>query len=570
MQQRLPLDRLLFDTTFVVVDLETTGLRPGRDRITEIGAVKTCRGDRLGEFATLVHPGRPVPPAITAVTGITDHLLRGAPRVEDVLGPFLEFVRDVVLVAHNARFDVGFLNAELLARGWPRLDNPVLDTAALARRLLRDEVRSMRLAVLANHLRARTAPNHRALPDARATVDVLHGLIERAGSLGATTVEDLQDLCRSRSDRAFRKLDLVRGAPSKPGVYRFIDARGEVLYVGTSRNLRSRLRTYFGQDPRRRIADMVREAVRVDWTVCPTAVEAAVRELREIQAAAPRYNRRSRRPPNQAWIKLTREPLPRLSVVAAPSDPRCLYIGPVRSHRAATHLAEALTNAAGLRPCTARLRLSQDHPPCVLKELGSCSSPCDGSQPLEEYGAVVRAFRTAVTTDPESLLVALESQMMSAATHHRFESARVQRERVHLVARSLLRQRRRDGLRAVQRLTASRRSGPVTEVVCVEGGRLVGTAVTDATDDAHLQRLVDVLDEPLPELVTAASDDEVDLLLDWLAQPGVRVVHVDGAWVEPAGSFPLAVRVRHADALARQLRQDQQVLARSKTVQRAA
>ncbi|MDX1510033.1 MAG: DEDD exonuclease domain-containing protein [Nitriliruptorales bacterium] len=570
MQTRLPLDQLLFDTTFVVVDLETTGLRPGADRITEIGAVKTCRGDRIGEFATLVHPGRPVPAAITSLTGITDHLLRGAPPIEAVLEPFLEFVRGAVLVAHNARFDIGFLNAELRLHGWPRLDNPVVDTAALARRLLRDEVRSLRLSVLAAHLRARTSPNHRALPDARATVDVFHGLVERAGSLGATTVEDLQDLCRSSSDRAFRKIDLVRGAPSRPGVYRFRDERGEVLYVGTSTDLRRRLRSYFGQDRRRRIADMVRETVAVDWTVTPCAIEAAVRELREIHASSPRYNRRSRRPPKPAWIKLTREPMPRLSVVAAPSDPRCFHIGPLRSRRLADQLATALAEAAGLRPCKGRLRASQDNPPCILKELGTCAAPCDGTLTLTGYDQLVEDFRQAVATDPGSLLAALEEPMLGAAAGQRFEAARAARERVHLVARTLLRLRRRASLRAVDRLVAVRPSPAGAEAVAISRGRLLTTAVGERDDDDHVLRLVEAVDEPLPELGVDASDEEVDLLLQWLDQPDVRVVSVTGTWDEPVDSRPLVVRAHRAERLARQLRRDEQVLTGTKTVSRAA
>ena len=133
-----------------------------------------------------------------------------------------------------------------------QLEHPVVDTAKVARRLLRDEVRDCRLATLARHLKARTLPEHRALADARATVDVLHGLLERAGTLGATTLEDLRDYTRSTTDRAFRKISLVADAPTGPGVYRFLDDRGQVLYVGKATDLRSRLRTYFGRDPRRR------------------------------------------------------------------------------------------------------------------------------------------------------------------------------------------------------------------------------------------------------------------------------------------------------------------------------
>jgi DNA polymerase III subunit epsilon len=178
----------LFSVTFVVLDLETTGLSAGRDRITEVGAVKVRGGEVQGELATLVHPGQPIPAGVAAITGITDAMVRDAPPIGAVLPSLLEFLGDAVLVAHNARFDLAFLRAALAARHAPPLEPVVVDTALLARRLLREEVRDVRLATLAAHLRTRTRPEHRALADARATVGVLHGLIERAGAYGATTL----------------------------------------------------------------------------------------------------------------------------------------------------------------------------------------------------------------------------------------------------------------------------------------------------------------------------------------------------------------------------------------------
>lgn len=183
----------LADTTFVVVDLETTGGRatastPGgsdHDAITEIGAVKIRGGVVLGELGTLVDPGRSIPPQIVALTGITSAMVYDAPRIDSVLPAFLEFSRGAVLVAHNAGFDIGFLRAaaQRLGLPWPRPQ--VLCTVKLARRVLtRDEAPSVKLSALARLFGASTTPTHRALDDARATVDVLHGLIERVGNQG--------------------------------------------------------------------------------------------------------------------------------------------------------------------------------------------------------------------------------------------------------------------------------------------------------------------------------------------------------------------------------------------------
>jgi DNA polymerase-3 subunit epsilon len=182
-------DRPLASVTFVVVDLETTGGDPDADRVTEIGAVKVCGGDVLGEFATLVNPGIAVPESIAALTGLSDAVLCGAPTIAGVLASFAEFSRGSVLVAHNAPFDLGFLRAESLRCGAEPPTAPVLDTVALARAVLsRDEAPNCRLATLAELFRAATTPVHRALADARATVDVLHALLERLGSQDVATL----------------------------------------------------------------------------------------------------------------------------------------------------------------------------------------------------------------------------------------------------------------------------------------------------------------------------------------------------------------------------------------------
>jgi DNA polymerase III subunit epsilon len=177
---------------FAVVDLETTGWSPGVAAITEIGAVRVRGGLRQGEFASLVNPGMPVPPGIADLTGITDWMLAAAPRLGAVLPGLLDFARGCVLVAHNAPFDLGFLVAGCGDCGlaWPGFT--VLDTVMLARRVMDpDEVPDCKLSTLARFFGARTAPNHRALADARATADVLGWLIRRLAHRGIHTLNQL-------------------------------------------------------------------------------------------------------------------------------------------------------------------------------------------------------------------------------------------------------------------------------------------------------------------------------------------------------------------------------------------
>jgi DNA polymerase III subunit epsilon len=178
---------LLANLSLVVVDVETTGWEPEQAEITEIGAVRLTGGQLTGEFSSLVRPARPIPADITALTGITNDMVRRAPPAGPVLRAFLAFASDCVLVAHNAPFDLGFLTATCTQTriGWPSV--AVLDTAVLARLLLTaGEVPDCRLATLAEYFAARTPPCHRALPDAKATADVLAGLLGLAAGIRPT------------------------------------------------------------------------------------------------------------------------------------------------------------------------------------------------------------------------------------------------------------------------------------------------------------------------------------------------------------------------------------------------
>jgi DNA polymerase III subunit epsilon len=184
--------RPLWSVDFVIVDVETTGWLPEEAGITEIGAVRIGDGRPPLEFSALVNPGHPIPADIAALTGISDAMVSQAPPIGAILPGFLAFARGCVLTAHNAPFDIGFLTAACgdCRIPWPPF--PVLDTAALARSVLDEtEVPDCKLATLAGFFRARTRPCHRALADAKATADVLQGLLARLAATGVHTLAEL-------------------------------------------------------------------------------------------------------------------------------------------------------------------------------------------------------------------------------------------------------------------------------------------------------------------------------------------------------------------------------------------
>lgn len=547
------LGTLLREVTFVVVDLETTGgSATGGSSITEIGAVKVRAGDVLGEFQTLVRPTRAIPPFISVLTGITNQMVAGAPTIGAALPAFLEFASGTVLVAHNAPFDVGFLRhfaAELMIE-WPRF--PVLDTAKLARRVVtRDDAPNCKLSSLATLFHATTTPNHRALSDARATVDVLHGLMERLGNLGVHTLEELQTFSSRVSVGQRKKRHLAEQLPHKPGVYLFRDARGQVLYVGTSKDLRTRVRTYFtASETRSRMGEMVALAARVEAVVCTTALEAEVRELRLIAEHKPRYNRRSKFPERVSWVKVTVEPWPRLSPVTQVLDDGADYLGPFGSRNAALDAIAALHESFPIRQCAGRLPQRPQRSPCVLAEMNKCLSPCDGTSTSTAYAEVVQRLRRALAESPRDVVTTMRGRMARLTDVERFEEATSQRNRMVNFVRAAVRTQRLSALTSCTEVVAARRNDAgVWEVHVVRHGRLAcaGTIPPGADARVWTDALVVAAETVLagPGPAPAATAEESEKILRWLEQPGVRLVDLDGEW-----SCPLAGAESHRELLA--------------------
>jgi len=508
----------LSEVPFCVLDLETTGGRASDLGITEIGAVRYVGGQRQRTFETLVDPGLPIPPSIMILTGITHAMVIDAPRVSEVLPSLLEFIGDAVVVGHNVRYDLSFINAALEHHGYPRLPNRSVDTAALARRLVRPEVRNLKLRTLAAHFRSPVTPNHRALADAEATAHVLWGLLERAGTLGVTHLEDLLTLPTARGSATYGKLALTEHLPRRPGVYRFVDRHGEVIYVGKAKNLRNRVRSYFYGDSRRSVATMLRELTSIEHQVCATELEAEVVEMRLIRAHAPRHNRRGKPGRATHWVRLTDEPYPRLSLVRTVSERALAHLGPFRGRRRARLVQEALWDATSIRRCTGPA--GRRTGPCSFAQLGAALCPCDGSLDAASYRPVVDGL-VAGLTDPDPLLGALLERMTALARSERFEEAGWVRDRSLALRRALEARRAWQTLQRAGTVVATGPDGGAA----IERGHLVA-AWRDGAAVPLLPAPVGPGDlEVAPGMAEA---DEAWLIWRWLAAPGTTPIQSEG------------------------------------------
>jgi len=527
----------LSQTTFVIVDLETTGGSPASAGITEIGAVKVRGGEILGEFATLINPQVDIPPFIAALTGITNALVAQSPTLRGVMPSLLEFIGDAVVVAHNAPFDVGFLTHACKMQGiaWPK--PAVVDTARLARVTLnRDEVTNCKLGTLAMFFHSPTTPTHRALDDARATVDVLHGLIERVANLGVVTLEDLQAFTSRVTTQQREKRHLAKGLPSGPGVYIFRDSQGVALYVGTSKNISSRVRSYFtASETRRRMSEMVAIATEVTPIVCASVLEARIRELRLITSEQPRYNIRSKKPAAQTWITFTNEAVPRLTTTRTARTDDSPAFGPFRGRAMTQEASETLAWVYNLRTCTTKFRSvpvineSATHG-CARFDFGRCVAPCLGS--YGEHDLIVERALQAMRGDFREITSAIAQHLHELSDQARYEDAAIWRDRLTLLTQSSVRSHRLGNLFEIDELVAAQaNSSGGWEIHVIRNGRLAGAAVAESGTDPL----------PIVEALIATADDSADDVLaeealaisDWLDQPGVRLVRASSPLLMP-------------------------------------
>ncbi len=525
----------LHEVTFVVIDLETTGGSVNDCYITEVGAVKLKGGECLGTYQTLVDPGCAIPPEITVITGITQSMVTRAPRIESVLPSLVDFIGDAVVVGHNVRFDVSFVNAALARDQRPRLSNTTVDTLPLARRLIGPEVPNCRLGTLADRLRLSHTPTHRALDDALATGDLLHFLLERAGALGVTGLDDLVALPKMAGNAQAPKLRLTDKLPREPGVYLFKGRNGEVLYVGKASNLRSRVRSYFSTDQRRKIAQLLREFHHLDHHVCRNGLEAAVLEIRLIHEHLPRFNSQGTRSAKYPYIKLTLgERFPRLSVVRTVKDDGGLYLGPVSSTKRARRVIEAIETAVPIRRCTKASTKSCKGPACTPAQLGVAACPCSGFTTDDEYTRIVETLVEGITVRPSALLLPLEQRIGELAAEERYEEAADVRDRAEALSALLQRQRRYDRLRRAGHVRL--RVG--TAWAELDDGLL--TACGAIGDTPSLLDLTQPEDAPIDVRVplaapTRSQADELLCIAQWLDKNASRVEldAVTGVLAEP-------------------------------------
>jgi DNA polymerase-3 subunit epsilon len=433
----------LHHATFVTVDIEATGCCPGSNGIIELGAARIEDGVIVDTFSELVAAVERIPPTIQQLTGISDAMLEGAPPIDDVIWRFKEFVGDAWLVAHNHRFDLGFLDYEA-ERAWGEpFKRPVLDTVTLAKRL-HPEQPKQNLGVLSEMFGVDAKPNHRADEDALATAQILLHMLGELEGQGIRTVGDLARYVGAEHQHVLvSKLPLTAGMPACPGVFMLRDAAGVVMFVGTAKNLRLNVRNTFyssSDSPKRQMAE---ETEHIDAFPTASEFEANLVEARLIRRYQPRHNARGRSVSGtRVLVHIdTRSDFPSFRVTHRPGR-KGVTIGPFTSRSAVDRTIDQLREVYGLRRCTRRMNQATAERPCEFRDLGTCPAPCRGDTDVADYHVRVAEAVAALDKPSQQYKDALISLLADSERHEHHDDVI----------------RYREALRAYERITSNLRT----------------------------------------------------------------------------------------------------------------
>lgn len=534
----------LFDTTFVTLDLETTGGSPDGDRITEIGAIRSRGGEITGQIDCLVRPIEPISAFVELLTGINNSMVALAPPIQEVLPTLWEFLNGTVLVAHNASFDASFLAAAFKRHGYTVPFRKSVCTLRLARWLLRGETTNLKLETLAGMIGTKAKPCHRAFADAYATFEIFHRLLELAGPHGVLTLEDLLAFNRAGSKPQLAKLSLASRIPRGAGVYRFLDIRGRVIYVGKATDLRTRVRSYFYGDSRSKVSGLVRDVASIQVERFPDALSAEVRELGLIRTHQPRYNRRGKdlgRSP--AWIKLSPGSIPRFTVTRTPSAKAPPLLGPFGSVSQARLMVDAIQEAAPIPRCSD----PRKHPlGCAFGQMGKCCAPCMPPN-VANHAELIGAVETDLAQGAPRLLANLESKMSLFAEQMRYEEAAATRDRAQVISSAIERQRIVRCLVTARDLVvcAPSKQGGVDAVAIRQGMHVCSIHLDDAAECDPQQMLFAAPDIDPERIVQQPDIEEMLIVWRWMtkrARAGAWVAYCNGEFafeISPASCSTL-------------------------------
>lgn len=415
------------EACFSVLDVETTGINSSHNNIIEIGIIKVQNNIVIDQFSSFINPGRAIPIFITNLTGITDDDVYDAPFFEDVAFDISEFLQYSIVVGHNLPFDMGFIKREMRLAGIQNFQPLQLCTLKLARRIF-PQLKSKSLGNVAHHLAIKVEDAHRATGDAEATAKILYKLIDAIKN--ETSINNLKELIEyqfspstgMKRPKLSKKMNSdLAVVPNNPGIYYFLNAKGEVIYVGKAKSLRERIRSYLTDSTQRKSKKILDKASRIKTETTNSELTALLTEAEMIKALKPKFNKLLKKYSSKYYIKFEMtNHFPKVSITSDFDFDGNDYFGLYVSRRKAQKIIEVIDKTFSLRECEEK-EFKQKRG-CFLSEIGRCTEPCVNND-IELYRSELEKVYEFLYGKHQNTINRLLNKMKAYSDELKFEKA---------------------------------------------------------------------------------------------------------------------------------------------------
>lgn len=362
----------LTNSLFAVIDIETTGLSAGKEKITEIAILLHDGIQVVEEFSSLIHPERKIPYYITQLTGINDQMVAGAPKFYELARKIVEMTDNAIVVGHNVRFDYSFLRSEFQSLGYDFQRN-TLDTLKLCRKLI-PGLPGYSLAKICAALNIPHHQKHRALGDATATATLLSRLLALENGCGDNIPKVEAESFNHR---------LTASLPEAHGVYYLYDTDDKLIYVGKANNIKSRVLQHLNNNSTRKAGEMKQHIAHVDFELCGNELISLLLESDEIKKHKPLFNRKQKRASftyglfhflnEDGYLCL------KTGKIVSGSNPETSYSSAIEAREHLFFLTEQF------ELCQRLNGIYPGHSTCFHVQIGRCKGACCGREKPETY-----------------------------------------------------------------------------------------------------------------------------------------------------------------------------------------
>lgn len=534
------------NTTFVVCDVETTGMSSRYNRITEIALIKIRNDEILDTYTTLVNPGQHIPYGITQLTGISNEDVFDKPAFKEIAPKVEDFIKnnngsEVVFTGHNVNFDYSFVSESFKSLDTPvHLNVKTLCTCKLSRRLLRN-LSSKSLGNVAKHLNINIRKKHRAYDDTLATAKILMHFIQILQD--EYEYETVDEIIRFQNSKIFnekqrpaalKRVNLsLKDIPKDPGVYYMRSSSNEIIYIGKAKCLKDRVSSYFRHNDNlsykiRRLLTSVRK---VEFEVTDSELSALILESKMIKKYKPRFNTAIKRFRFHPFLKFdVQNEFPKLDSVYEIENDNAYYYGPFMSKGTVRYIHKEIYDRFKLRKCEDKsIKANKNNSNCMYFDIGKCDAPCNLTIPQSKYrNEVNKVHKYIISEGSNSITGTLRVQMNNNAEKENFEKAALYRDRLADIVKVMSYQKVITSAINNKKIIIKCDNDSKRELFFIQNGKLAKTITINRDDNFDQRSLSEEISEVIDTLYFSLNKfvkhkfsqvelDEIKVISNWLA-----------------------------------------------------